>query len=95
MALASGVASSSLFNGNGGDSDEEDVNTLTNVESQATTGVPGYTNDGDDLDGKTVSELRSMIRDYDYKSLDITNKQINGQGGFRRKDLIRAIRKLR
>ena len=95
MALASGVASSSLFTGNGGDSDEEDVNTLTNAPSLATTGVPGHTNDDDDLDGMTVMELRPMLRGMDYKSLNITNKQLNGQGGFRRTDLIDAIRKLR
>ena len=97
MALASGVASSSLFTGNGGDSDEEDVNTLTNAPSQATTGVPGHTNDGDDLDGMKVAELRPMLRTMDYPSLGITSENIKGQGEgkLNRKGLLDAIRKLR
>ena len=82
-AVASGVASSSLFtSGNGGGSDDV-------VEDVAEDVVE------DDLDDKTVTDLRSMIREYDYKSIGITSRQVRGLDGFHKSDLKDGIRNLR
>jgi len=99
MAVASGVASSSLFtSGNGGSSSSEDSSAdvvLTNAESQATTGLPGSSND--DLTRLKVDELRPLLRRYDYQSIGISSRQIKGLGkeGLKKNDLIEAILKLR
>ena len=86
MAVASGVASSSLFSGNGGSSDDDIADDVKDDVVK---------DDDDDLDGKTVPELRDMIREYDYKSIGITARQVKGLDGFRKTNLIDGIRNLR
>ena len=71
-SVASGVASA--FSGaNDDDSSGEDV-VLTNAESQATTGLPGSSDD--DLTRLKVDELRPLLRRYDYQSIGISSSQI-------------------
>ena len=85
MAVASGVASSSLFTGNGGSSDDDIADDVKD----------DVVKDDDGLNEKTVPELRSMIREYDYKSIGITARQVKGLDGFRKTNLIDGIRNLR
>ena len=89
MAVASGVASSSLFSGNGGSSDDDIADDVVEDVADDAAVVD------DDLHDKTVIELRDMIREYDYKSIGITARQVKGLDGFRKTDLKDGIRNLR